>query len=144
MRLEPLCVITLDYDDHGLTLVRPFAGQEGQAYGGGTGRVEGERLSGDVRWSNYPRMTDTGVMLPNVRGVIVTEEGPVLFKLQGYSVAPHEGATKRTVTASVNFRTESDAHRWLNQVIAVHDGTIDFTTWSTRFPTYVCIPTDHA
>lgn len=75
--------MTLEYDEHGITLVRPFGGHEGQAYGGGTGRVEGERLSGEVRWSNYPRMT-------------------------------------------------------------VHDGTIDFTTMSTRFPVYVCIPTDHA
>ena len=89
-------------------------------------------------------MTDTGVMMPDARGIISTEDGPVLFKLQGYSVVPFEGANRRSVTASVTFRTESDTHRWLNQVIAVHDGTIDFTTMSNRFPVYACVPTDHA
>ena len=144
MKLEALCVMSLAYDEGGLTVIRPFAGHEGQGYVSGTGRVEGERLSGDVRWSNYPRMTDGGVLMPDACGVISTDDGPVLFQFRGYSVAPHEGADRRTVTASVNFRAESETHRWLNHVIAVHDGTIDFTTMSTRFPVYVCIPTDHA
>lgn len=134
----------LRYDEHGLTLVRPFGGNEGQGYGGGTGIAEGGRLSGNIRWSNYPRMSDDGMMMPNASGIIATEAGPVLFSFSGYSVVPHEGADTRNVTASVTFRTEVDEHRWLNRAIAVHDGTIEFKTMSTHFPVYVCVPTDHA
>lgn len=144
MRLEPLCTITLSYDADGLTLVRPFAGHEAQGFGTGTGRAVGERLSGPIRWANYPRMSDEGVLMPDVRGIISTEEGAVLFAFQGYSVAPTPDATLRTVTAAVTFRTSSEAHRWLNTTIAVHDGTIDFSTMATKFPTYVCVPTAHA
>lgn len=68
----------------------------------------------------------------------------MLFSFSAYSVVPHEGANTRSVTASVNFRTDVEEHRWLNRAIAVHDGTIDFTNMSTRFPVYVCVPTDHA
>ena len=141
MRLEPLCTITLSYDSHGLTLVRPFGGQEGQGFGTGTGEAIGDRLSGPIRWSNYPRMTDDGVLMPDVRGVIDTADGPVLIEFHGYSVAPSPDATVRTVTASITFRTESEPYRWLNKVIAVHDGTIDFETMATEFPTYICVPT---
>lgn len=88
MRLEYLCDLTLDYDEHGLLLLKPFAGHEGQAFGSGMGRAEGERLHGPVRWANYPRMRDDGVLMPDVRGVVDTEEGPVLFELRGYSLPP--------------------------------------------------------
>ena len=82
--------------------------------------------------------------MPDVRGVIAAAGGPVLFEFRGYSVAPTADSARRTVTAAVTFRTEAEEHRWLNTAIAVHDGTIDFTTMVAEFPTYVCVPTAHA
>lgn len=79
--------------------------------------------------------------MPDARGLVATGDGPVLFEFHGYSVSPSPGANMRTVTASVVFRTESPSHRWLNTAIVVHDGTIDFTTMTTEFPTYICVPT---
>lgn len=144
VQLEPLCTLTLVYDADGLTLVRPFGGAEAQGFGTGTGQAVGERLSGPIRWANYPRMTDDGLLMPDARGLVATDDGPVLFELHGYSVSPTPDATTRTVSASIVFRTDSQRHRWLNTAIAVHDGTIDFTTMTTEFPTYVCVPTTHA
>ena len=144
MRLELLTTFTLAYDTGGLLLVRPFAGSEAQGFGTGTGEAVGERLHGPIRWSNYPRMNDAGVLMPDARGVITTDGGPVLFEFRGYSIGATPDAPRRTVTAAVTFRTEVDEHRWLNTAIAVHDGTIDFTTMTTEFPTYVCVPTSVA
>ena len=139
MRLDYLCDFTLAYDEPGLTLVRPFAGHEGQGFGTGTGQVTGQRLSGTLRWANYPRMADDGVLLPDVRGVIATEAGPVLFEFRGHSVPTSPGADRRAVTAAVGFRAGHDEHRWLNHIVAVHEGFIDFATMSMSFPTYVCV-----
>ena len=140
MRLEQLCEFVLSYDDLGLTVVKPFGGYEGQGYGTGFGDAVGERLSGPVRWSNYPRMTDDGVLLPDARGVITTAEGPVLFEFHGSSIPVSPGSTTRRVTASVVFRTEAEEHRWLNHAVVVQEGAIDFTTMSLRLPTFVCLP----
>lgn len=139
MRLEHLCDFSLEYDALGVALVRPYAGHEGQGFGTGTGRVTGERLSGDVRWANYPRMADDGVFLPDVRGVIATHAGPVLFEFRGHSVPVAPGSVRRAVTAAVAFRAGDDDHRWLNHVVAVHEGFIDFTTMTMSFPTFVCV-----
>ena len=140
MRLEQLCEFVLSYDDHGLTVVKPFAGHEGQAFGTGTGEVTGERLSGTVRWANYPRMTDDGVLLPDARGLITTAEGPVLFEFHGSSIPLSPGSTTRRVSAAVVFRTDAETHRWLNHAVVVQQGTIDFTTMKVGLPTYLCLP----
>ena len=140
MRLEPLCEFQLAYDEHGLTLIAPFAGHEGQGFGTGAGEVTGARLFGPLRWSNYPRMSDDGVLHPDVRGVISTAEGPVLFEFHGNSVAVHPDDTTRQINASVVFRTQAESHRWLNHALVVQEGAIDFTTMTTRLPTFVCLP----
>lgn len=140
MRLEHLCDFSLSYDEAGLTLVRPFAGHEAQGFGSGSGRAAGRRLSGPIRWSNFPRMADDGVLMPNVRGVISTATGAVLFGFRGYSLVPPAGDSRRAVVASVFFRTDSDEHRWLNHTVAVHEGAIDFADMTSHFPAYVCLP----
>ena len=140
MRLEHLCDFVLSYDEHGFSVVAPFAGKEGQGYGTGTGEATGERLSGSVRWSNYPRMTDDGVLLPDVRGIVMTPEGPVLFEFRGNSIPANPGDTTRNIAASVVFRTQAEEHKWLNHAIVVQQGVIDFSTMSINLPTYVCVP----
>lgn len=46
MDLEPLGTFRLQYDQSGLTLVRPFAGHEAQGFGTGTGSIDGRATVG--------------------------------------------------------------------------------------------------
>lgn len=139
MRLERLCEFRLSYDEHGFVLVAPFGGQEGQGYGTGTGAAFGDKLAGPVRWSNYPRLTDDGVFMPDLRGVITTPEGPVLFEIRGVSLPPEPGSTERKLTMSIVFRTQADEHKWLNHALAVQHGVIDAATRSIFLSTDVCV-----
>jgi hypothetical protein len=42
------------------------------------------RIGGSVVWSNYPRRRTDGRMLPNLRGLISTDDGAsILFELWG-------------------------------------------------------------
>jgi len=138
MHLEYLCEFVMSYDEHGFTVITPFAGQEGQGFGTGVGEAKGEKLSGPMRWSNYARMTDDGVFLPDVRGVVMTEEGPVLFELHGTSILPNPGDTMRNIAASVVLRAQADKHKWLNHSLVVQSGAIDFSTATVTVQTYVC------
>lgn len=78
MNIEELVELTLEYDGEDPVVLRPFGDHEGQGFGLGTGSAAG-RLTGDVRWANFPRRREDGVFLPDIRGVIATPEGPVLW-----------------------------------------------------------------
>ena len=84
MRLEPLCTFDWTYeadvrvDAPGYQLASPYGSDEGPAYGEGRGTATG-RIAGSVVWSNYPRRRSDGRMLPNVRGLITTEDGAAIF-----------------------------------------------------------------
>jgi hypothetical protein len=138
MRFEYLCDIRLAYDEHMVVWVTPGGGEERQGFGMGAGEVVGG-LTGAVRWSNFPRLRGDGVPMPDVRGVIETAEGPVMFELRGYAERL-QSAGNRQVTASVHFKANADGpHAWLNHIVAIHEGHIT-PDGTTNFPTYVCRP----
>lgn len=85
-------------------------------------------------------MSDDGVLMPNVRRLVQTSDGPVLFAFRGYTL-PSAGSGVRQVIASMVFRTDVERHRWLNHAVGVPEGGIDFTDMTTTFPAYVCIAT---
>jgi hypothetical protein len=62
VRLEPLSVFRWSYDEDG----RVKAGYT---------IVSAYRIEGTVVWSNYPRRRTDGRMLPNLRGLITTNDG---------------------------------------------------------------------
>ena len=90
MRLDHLCDMELMYRPESFgkfVLIRPYGGEEGAGYGEGEGTVKGERLRGTARWANYPRRRSDGAMLPDVHGVIQTDDrAHVLFSLRGRTV----------------------------------------------------------
>src|SRR5690242_19427956 len=56
------------------------------AYVRGGGHVVGERVSGDLQWTNHPRRRADGTWLPDVQGVITTGDGAaILFSFVGYN-----------------------------------------------------------
>lgn len=139
MRLDFLFEMELDYEG-GFFVIAPYGGPEGAGYGDGRGSVAGERLNGTVRWSNHPRRRDDGVLLPDAHGVVDTEDGArVLFHLGGYSLAAPGQPSKRAIVSPATFATDDERYRWLNDVVAVGEGVIDFETLRLHLRYYGCV-----
>ena len=88
MRLELISTFDWAYDENvrvkapGYELITPFATAEGQAYGEGRGTATG-RIAGTAVWSNYPHRRSDERMLPDVRGLIRTDDGAsIVFELR--------------------------------------------------------------
>jgi Protein of unknown function (DUF3237) len=128
MRLEPLCTFEWSYDegvrvpDPGYTLMLPYGGDEGTGYGEGRGRATG-RVSGDCVWSNYPHRRSDGRMLPNLRGLVSTDDGAsLLFELRGRTHFEDEPGRQNLVGW---FEAVDPRYRWLNDVVCIAEGRID-------------------
>jgi hypothetical protein len=115
----------------------PVEGGEGRAFGGGVGTVSGERIRGSMRWSNFARFRGDGVTVPDVTGVIETEDGAeILFRIGGYSLKAERG---RKVIGPITFLTQHERYRWLNSVVGVMEGVVSPETSSIRSRVYACV-----
>ena len=139
MHLVPLCSMELRYtsDFH---LVRPYGNESGLGWGIGDGTVTGERLTGDIAWSNQPRRRGDGAMLPNVRGVITTPDGSEVFcDLTGRTVfVDHGGATVGRQLLMTLFESEAAEYAWLNAKVCMTEGRIDPEAGTAHFETHLC------
>jgi hypothetical protein len=130
VRLEPLSVFRWSYEEDvrvktGFTIVSPYGGEEGIAYGEGRGSATG-RIEGTVVWSNYPRRRTDGRMLPNLRGLISTDDGAsVLFELRGRTIFEGEEGRQNLVGW---FESDHESYRWLNDLVCIAEGLISATT----------------
>jgi hypothetical protein len=130
MKLERLCDVEWQYDT--LHEVAPSPAGDGHVYGQGQATFEG-RLSGIAHWSNFPRIHG-GLANPDARGVIDLGGGAfVLFTLQGLS-NPADGAGIHVM----KFMTHDEPHRWLNDVIAVGEGSVDVARSALSMRYYEC------
>ena len=116
MQLEHLCDVSWTYDL--LHEVEPSAGADGRIYGQGMATFAG-RVSGSAQWSNFPRIHNR-FALPDARGVIHAGDIHVLFALTGLS-SLGDGHAVHVMT----FQTAAPTYRWLNDVLAIGEGTID-------------------
>ena len=130
VRLEPLSVFRWSYEEDfrvktGFTIVSPYGSEEGIAYGEGRGTATG-RIEGTVVWSNYPRRRTDGRMLPNVRGLISTDDGAsILFELRGRTIFEGDEGRQNLVGW---FESDDESYRWLNDVVCIAEGRISATT----------------
>ena len=129
MRLEHLCDLELFYREESLyqgkfVVARPYESQEAEAYGEGDGWVKGKRLKGTARWVNHPHCRSDGVWLPNLHGVIQTEDGAsILFSLQGRTKFTAEGKGHQLLNTIL--QTGDKRYQWLNDSICVLEGVIE-------------------
>ena len=100
-------------------------GSDGQLYGTMTGRLSGERVSGELRLTNLaPRRADN-VNLPTLRGVLTTDDGALIWvELDGLATLRPADAARVFVT-TFRFRTADDRYTWLNTVFGVLEGVLD-------------------
>ncbi|MEP6666327.1 MAG: DUF3237 family protein [Nocardioidaceae bacterium] len=139
MRLERLCAMDLVYVG-GAHVLRPYGNEAGLGWGAGEGTVTGERLSGDVRWSNHPTRRGDGTMLPNVRGLITTTDNAhVMFDLTGRTVwvEIHGETTGRQLLMTL-FEAEDERYTWLNNIVCISEGAIDPVKLSSHFEVHTC------
>ncbi|EWT01272.1 hypothetical protein N865_05510 [Intrasporangium oryzae NRRL B-24470] len=130
MRPEHLCDVEWRYDL--LHEVGASGPGDGQYYGQGTAILTG-RLAGVARWSNFPRAR-AGYTFPDARGAIETAGGGlVLFTLRGLSNLT-DGAGIHVMT----FQTDHDEYLWLNEVIALGEGSLDARRRALSMRYYSC------
>lgn len=141
MRIDFLGDMELVYRESALGekfhLVRPYGTEEGWGYGEGEGSIKGGKLSGRIRWVSHPRHRGDGSVLPNLDGMIKTEDGAiVLFTLQGKTVWV-KGMGRQLLAAM--FATEDRRYSWLNDSFCVLEGAVDHLGLRIRSRLYLCV-----
>ncbi len=120
-----------------LEILRAY-GDDGIAYGEGTGTALGPRLAGTLRWHNYPRLRGDGVLCPDVRGFLETDDGAkIVFTMQGYALEVGVSG-RRAATTSLLFTTDEPEYAWLNSAYAVAEAAVDYRTSALRVRAYLC------
>ncbi len=99
-----------------------LAGDEGQFFFLAEGVCEG-RITGSLRAANHPFRRQDGTFVPDIQGVIETEDGAVIyFDHQGYGrTYPEE---RRQVVASGTHLSDAEHYAWLNDTVAVGVGEV--------------------
>ncbi|HEY1389430.1 MAG TPA: hypothetical protein VGF38_12875 [Ktedonobacterales bacterium] len=112
MRLDYLCDMQISLNES-QALAKPYGNGEGSLFVLGSGIIEGKRLHGTVRCVNHARRRSDGVMLPDLHGVITTNDGvAILFHLRGLTTwmqAPD--GPKGNLVSWLTFETDAEEYR---------------------------------
>ena len=95
---------------------------ESQHFFLGEGRCEG-RITGNFQAANHPLRRTDGTFLPDVQGVIETDDGATIyFDHRGYGRT--YPARKRQVLAMGTHISDDERYNWLNDSMAVGVGEV--------------------
>jgi hypothetical protein len=139
--LTPLFEARWSYEE--FELVMPFGpDSEGQVYAfSKPARVDGERLSGAYRLTQFPRRRVDGVLLPDVHGFIETQSGAqVATRAGGYGLQVPGEPGNRNVTHWMRMWTGAQELAWVNSAVAFGVGS--FVGDEARVRYYVAAPAE--
>jgi hypothetical protein len=121
MHLEEVSVFRWTYDAD-IRVPAP-----GYALLRGSGTASG-RIEGAVVCSNYPRRRSDGRMLPNVRGLVRTDDpASILFEFRGRTIFEGDEPGRQNLVGW--FESDYETYRWLNDLVCVAEGLITDAAW---------------
>jgi hypothetical protein len=125
MRLEHLCDTEISLDES-QAMARPIGGEEGSVFVLGSGTLAGERLHGTARCVNHAHRRNDGVMLPQLSGVIKTDDNAsIQFRMHGLTTwRPTTQGPKGDQISWIGLETDAEGYRWLNNARCVVEGTV--------------------
>ena len=130
MRLEPLYQARFTATDRWSAELSGAHGSEAQNLLFVEGRCEG-RIAGALRASNSPRRRADGVLTPDFRGVVQTDDGAtILFTWRGYGVTAPDGVNQ--LVGAATHVSDDERYRWLNTVVCAVAGVVQPRPNSTR------------
>jgi hypothetical protein len=113
--------------------VDPGPDGDGRLYGQGEATFT-VQLVGRAQWSNYPRLRGDWAF-PEGRGVLeVAGGGFVLFSVTGMS-----SLTSGSEIHVMTFQTADAVHGWLNDIIAIGEGSVDPDRGLLAMRYYACV-----
>ena len=123
MRLEPLYRAHFTATDRWSVELSGTDGSEAQNLVFVEGRCSG-RIAGALRASNFPRRRADGVLTPDFRGVVQTDDGAtILFTWRGYGLRAADGANQ--LVGTMTHVSDAEPYRWLNTVICAVAGVLE-------------------
>jgi hypothetical protein len=123
----------LRYQD-GLPPIVPVE-DAGELVGSGIGRVDGPRLHGTLRWSNFERTWSDYCQL-TLAGEVETDDGAIIhFDSRGFALPQTAGTCK--VASAVRFVVDDARYQWLQSRPAVWEGEFAATAGTARYRAYL-------
>jgi hypothetical protein len=87
------------------------------------GRCDGS-IAGSLRASNFPRRRADGVLTPDFRGVVQTDDGAtILFTWQGFGLTAPDGVNQ--LVGAMTHVSDDERYRWLNTVVCTVAGVVE-------------------
>jgi hypothetical protein len=112
VHLETLYRVTFSTPESWSVRLEGEDGSEGQSFLIAEGRSTG-RLSARYRAANYPRHRADGVVTPDFRGVLETDDGAaILVEWSGYARSGTDGV--RELVGRMTHVTDDARYTWLN------------------------------
>jgi len=93
----------------------------------GSGRVSGDRITGTLAGRAMADwiVVNGGVATVDVRGVLQTDDGALIYVTYGGRIDMSGGALTEPIYVAPRFETSDERYRWLNLVQAVGIGKLD-------------------
>jgi hypothetical protein len=121
-------LVDVEFRYQSMSLAGPST-RAGRMFGAGDATFSGERVSGAATWANFPRVMTDGSTRPEAAGALTTHDGKtVLFRIGGNGY-PQGGRALHVLT----FEVDEESYAWLNDVVAVGEGSVDSGVLRIRY-----------